>query len=157
MRGKKRRQIMPDFSQLTAQIISALTLTLPYLDNVAQGIGEEFGSTAVRKAGQLIAVIRNRFHQDNNQRAEQTLDLFRQDPKTFESALSKMLLQSLEQHPEWAKEVKQLLIDDSVQEIIAANHSVVERITMNLAGPGTQSIQSDNSWISDVDISKKDS
>lgn len=148
---------MPDFNQLTAQIIAALTLTVPYLDSVAQGIGKEIGSTTARKAGQVIAILRNRFRQDNNQRAEQTLDLFKEDPITFEGALSKLLLQTLEQHPEWAKEVQQLLVDSTVQEIIATNNSVVERITMNLAGSGIQRIQTDNSGISDIDMTKWDS
>ena len=146
---------LPDLSVIAAQAVAALALAAPFLDSLAQGAGKELGAAGARKAGQLLAALRSRWQSDKNDKALQTLDLFQQDPPTFDAALAKLLLQTLETHPEWAAEVQALLADDSLQEIVARNDSEVARITMTLSGSGTQRIEADNSSVTDVKMTRK--
>jgi hypothetical protein len=157
---------MADFSRMASEIVALLAIAGPYLKgaapyvteavkSLAQTAGKELGGDMVKKAGALLQSLRDRFRQDNNAKAEQTLDLFQEDPETFEGALSKLLLKTLNAHPEWAKEVRQLLADEALQEIIARNGSVVQRIEMDLQGGGTQRIDADNSEVTDVKMCKR--
>ena len=137
-------------TELSAHIITVLAFAAPYLKKAAESAASKIGVEAWQRAQELYAKLKERFQKDNNAKATQTLDLFIDDPDTFESALSKLLLATLEQHPEWATEVRQLLAGPGLQEIIARNHSRLERVTQSLSGAGTQRIEADRSVLKDV-------
>ena len=143
---------MIDPVTLTAQLVAILTPAAPYLKKAAESAAAKIGEAAWKKAQDLYAKLQDRFTQDNNSSAEKTLDLFVEDPETFESALSMKLLETLEKHPEWAKEIGDLLADPKTQEVLATNNSTVERIAQSMKGSaGTQRVQADDhSKISDV-------
>jgi hypothetical protein len=130
---------------LVARIIAVLAPAAPYLAKAAESAASEMGKAAWQKARELYDSLRARFTADQNQKATQTLDLFIGDTDTFESALSKLLLATLAQHPEWAQEVRALLAEPALQEIVARNNSVLLRVTQDLQGAGTQRIEADNS------------
>jgi hypothetical protein len=139
---------MTDFTQLTSQIVTLLTMAAPYLTAAATGmattIGQKVGVEVVEKAKGLVAQLRARFQGDQNEKAAQTLDLFLDDADTFRLALSKLLQQALTQNPAWAQELQQLLADGPTQTIIANNSSIVREITMQLTGEGSQKIDADH-------------
>ena len=90
------------------------------------------------------------FCKDGNADALATLDLFERNPKTFEGALTVFVGQALAAHPGWADDVRMQLADPSLQEIIARNGSIVERVRMS--GTGTQRIEADDSYVGDIDM-----
>lgn len=144
---------MPQFAnaqELAAAVMAALIPLAPYLGKAAEGAAKQAGEEAWKKAAALLAAIRSRFHSDKNERAGQTLELFLAEPATFESALTTYLLAAVQQHPRWADEVRRILAEPSLQEIIARNHSHLERIVQSLSGPGTQRIEADDSTIGGV-------
>ena len=142
---------------LAAQAVALLTAAAPYLlKGAGKGAAKALGADAWKQAKELYRRVRERFQKDRNAKAVQSLDLFLSDTDTFDSALGKLLLATLQQHPEWAEEIRALLADEpSVQEIILRNQSRVERITLSLSGSGTQRYESDNSTGTDIRIEKK--
>ncbi|MBC8253146.1 MAG: hypothetical protein H8E35_03845 [Ardenticatenia bacterium] len=144
---------LPDMNDLAAQMVAVLAPMVPYLPSVAEGMGKQIGQDVFNQAKKLLGKLRDRFHKDGDNKALATLDLFQEDPQTFEAALSALLVRTLEQHPEWAEEVRQLLAQPALQEIVASNDSVVQRISMNLSGAGQQRIKADASEVTDVTMS----
>lgn len=139
---------MPSFvtiQELVAAMMAALIPLAPYLGKAAEGAAKQAGEDAWNKARTLLSAIRDRFGKDKNERAGQTLELFLAEPATFESALTTYLLAAVQQYPSWADEIRGILTEPSLQEIIARNHSHLERITQSLAGAGTQRIETDGS------------
>ena len=134
---------MPDCTQLAKETMAILTAAAPYLISVGQGVGQQFGVETVNKAKQLLAMIRDRFRQDKNGKAEQTLELFLEDTDTFQTALNKLLAQTLTQHPEWASEVQRLLADKVLQKIITTNYGKVSNaeITNRRSGNVDQRVE----------------
>lgn len=136
---------------LASQSATLLSLAAPYLQGAAEGASKKIGEDIWNQAKKLLAKLRDRFKTDDNATADQTLTLFLDNPQTFDSALITLLVHSLQQHPEWADEVRDLLSHDPVQEIIARNNSRIENIEQsNIGSSGKQSIVADNSEISGV-------
>lgn len=138
------------WNEVVGGVMALLIPAAPFLMQAAESAASQIGEDAWEKAKNLYDKLHERFSKDDNQAAAQTLDLFVNDPNTFESALSKLLLKTLEQHPEWAKEVRDLLTDPSTQEIIARNESVLTRVKQSLSGSGTQRIEADKSSLKDI-------
>ena len=147
---------MDSLQQIAAQIMTILVgaapALLPLLTKVAEGAASETGKGVAKKAGELFEKLRSRFQNDKNDEADSTLTLFIKNPQRFESVLSAYLLETLQKHPEWANEIRALLAEPSLQEIVAKNKSVVERIKMKISGSATQHIEADDSRITDVDM-----
>lgn len=144
---------MPSFAnaqELVAAMMAALIPLAPYLAKAGEGAAKQAGEDAWNKGKTLLAAIRDRFGKDKNERAGQTLELFLAEPATFESALTTYLLAAVQQHPQWADEMRSLLAEPSLQEIIARNRSHLERVTQSLSGAGTQRIEADDSTLVDV-------
>ncbi|MBI3941720.1 MAG: hypothetical protein HY326_01800 [Chloroflexi bacterium] len=144
-----------DFHDLVARILTVLIPAAPYLKKAAEGAAGKLGQDAWQKARDLAAKVRDRFHKDQNKKAEQSLDLFLEDPGTFESALSKLLLETLEKHPEWAREIREQLAQPALQEIIDQGHSDFARIKQTLSGSGTQRIVGKGSKFRDIEQKKE--
>jgi hypothetical protein len=142
-------------NDLVGQVVVVLTAAAPFLNQAASQVVGEITKESLHKAHDLYAKVRQRFQADHNDNAEKALDLFVDDPESFEVGLSKYLLQALQAHPEWATEIRALLAQPSTQEIIARNKSTLERVTQSLAGAGTQRIEVDNSQLKDVKQVKK--
>ncbi len=143
------------YAEIIAQIIVVLTVAAPFLRKAGEGLSEEVGKQVGEKASQLFGKLRERFQRDKNQRAEQTLEDFLEEPEIYEGALAKRLLPILEEHPEWAEEIQTILAEPSLQEIVARNGSVVEKISMELSGSGTQRIDADDSYVGDIKMNKR--
>lgn len=138
--------ITPDFTTLAAQLMTLLAI--PFAQEAAKQAGQE----AIAQAKTLLAKVRDRFRQDGNAKALQTLDLFEGDPQTFGDAVTRLLVPALEAHPEWAAEIRQVLAQPAAQEIIARNDSVIEQVRMTISGAGTQRIESDSSTLKGIDM-----
>ncbi len=141
--------------ELAATIVTVLAPAAPYLKSALDKLTDKAVEAAWRTAHTLYNAIRQRFQTDHNANAEKALDLFVDDPASFEVGLSKYLLQTLQEHPEWAAEVHALLAQPAAQEIIARNKSTLERVAQSLSGSGTQRIKADNSKLKDVKQVKK--
>ena len=140
---------------LAATIITVLAPAAPYLKSALDKLTGKAVEAAWQTACGLYDKVRQRFQADHNDNAQKALDLFVEDPASFEVGLSKYLLQALQEHPEWAAEVRALLTQPSLQEIIARNQSTLERVTQSMTGAGTQRIEADNSRLRDVKQVKK--
>lgn len=138
------------WNEVVGGIMALLVPAAPFLMQAAESAASQMGEDAWQKAKTLYEKLRNRFQADDNQKAATTLDLFVDDPDTFESALSKLLLETLQQHPKWAKEIRDLLAGPATQEIIARNESVLQRVQQSLSGSGTQRIEADKSKLTDI-------
>ncbi len=143
------------FIELAGRIIAVLAPAAPYLMKAAEGAAGKMGADAWQRARELYDKLRERFRQDKNDKAAQTIELFIADTDTFEGALGKLLVTTLAQHPQWAEEIRALLDEPSLQEIIARNRSHLERVTQSLSGSGTQRIESDDSTLIDVKQKKR--
>jgi hypothetical protein len=136
----------PILVTLAAQAVTLLAV--PFV----QGVAKQVGQDAFTQAKTLLATVRDRFRQDGNATALQTLDLFEGDPETFSDALTRLLVPALEAHPEWAAEIRQMLAQPASQEIIARNNSVIEQVRMQISGAGSQRIDSDDSRLTGIDM-----
>lgn len=141
--------------ELAATIITVLAPAAPYLKSALDKVTDKAVEAAWQTARSLYEKVRQRFQADHNDNAEKALDLFVDDPDSFEVGLSKYLLHTLQEHPEWAAEIRALLAAPAAQEIIARNKSRLERVTQSLAGAGSQRIEADNSTLKDVKQVKK--
>ena len=140
------------WNEVVGAVMAVLAPAAPFLMQAAESAASQIGEDAWQKAKSLYLKLRDRFNADDNQAAVQTLDLFVHDTETFEIALSKLLLKTLQEHPEWAKEVRELLADPSTQEIIARNESVLTRVSQSMSGGGkhTMRIEADKSHLTDI-------
>lgn len=139
-----------DLSDLVAKIIIVLAPAAPYLTKAVESAAAKMGADAWQKARDLYSRLRDHFTKSDDKKATQTLDLFVGDPATFEEAFSRILLATLDQHPEWAADVREVLAEPALQEIIARNHAVLHRVTQSLAGRGVQRIEANNSELTDI-------
>jgi len=141
---------MPDIPTLTAQITGLLALAAPFLSAIPTGAAEHIGAEGVELGRRLFARLRQHF--SGNAEAEQTLALFANNPANFQSALAGVLAPLLQQHPEWAQELADLLAEPNSQRIVARNRSVVEDIRMSMSGlgRGEQTIEADDSKVKNV-------
>lgn len=136
----------PVQATLAAQIVTLLVV--PFV----QGVAKQVGQDTFAQAKNVLAKVRDRFRQDKNDKALATLDLFEGDPATFSEALGRLLVPTLEAHPEWAAEIRQLLAQPASQQIIARNNSQVERVRMKITGAGQQRIDSDDSNVGGIEM-----
>ena len=144
-----------DLSDLVARIITVLAPAAPFLTKAAESAAAKMGADAWQKARDLYSRLHTHFTKSEDQKATRTLDLFVGDPATFEEAFSRILLATLEQHPEWAADVRAALTEPALQEIIARNQAVLQRVTQSLIGPGVQRIDANKATLIDVHQEKR--
>lgn len=137
-------------NDLVGQIVVVLTSAIPYLKSITDQVVGQLTKEALQKAIDLYEKVRELFHSPEDDKGTITLKMFVNDPETFESALSILLLHALEKHPELVDNMRDILAEPSVQEIVAHNQSVLERVTQSLSGPGAQRIIADGSTLTDV-------
>jgi hypothetical protein len=89
-----------DIALITSTAISILSHYGPELTKMA-------GDAAVQAAKQIYSAIKQHFAQ--NDKGKQTLDLYEQDPKTFESALKSILQQQFEQNQAFTQQIQELI------------------------------------------------
>ncbi len=140
---------MPDISTLTAQIVGLLALAAPFLSSIPTGAAEHLGAEGVELGRRLFARLHDRLR--GNASATRALEGFADDPATFREALARSLAPLLQQQPEFAQELADLLAQGPSQRILARNRSVVEEIQMSISGGrGEQVIDADNSKVKNV-------
>jgi len=142
-----------DISQLVAQIVALLAVAAPYFKSIPTGAAEHLGAKGVEQAGRLLAWLRKRLASGQEERAQQTLALFLDDPATFQEALARLLAELLRQHPEWVSQAQALLDQQPLQQILARNDAVVQEVRMRMRGrSGRQIIDADDSLVSGIDM-----
>lgn len=148
---------MNEWIEVAAKTVALLAPLAPYLKKAGESIAGEVGKDALKKAREVTDRIRQRFQGDNNQKALTVFDLFLDDPndKDQANALSKQIVNALQQHQTWAEEMRQLLAEPALQEVIARNQSIAKDITLNLSGSGTQRVELDNSEATGITMTKK--
>ncbi len=145
-----------EVAALVGQVIAVLAPAAPYLRQAAGSAATEGGKALVQKAPALAEKVRGLFKRVNQPKGEQALDLFLDDPQTFEDALTKLLADVLVDHPEWAAEVQALLGDEGLQEVVATNESVVRRVSMVASGRVKQRLHADQkSWVEDIRFERR--
>ena len=137
-------------------VVSFLAPFLPYLvagateaaKALGKKLGEVGGETAWKKAQELWARIRKRPDPDLETKAK----VVALDPaeEFYLAALAQALTHALETQPELAAEMAAALQGDpDVQEVIARNKSVIERVVQR--GPGRKRVEADGeSQVRDV-------
>ena len=140
---------------LAGQITTALAPVVPYLAKAAEAAAPQIGKDAWEQAKKLFEMVKGRFQKDKNEKGKKALENFVADPETYEGALAKVLLATLQEHPEWADEVRETLAKPSLQEIVARNKSHLEEVTQSLTGAGTQRIDLDDSTATKVRQEKR--
>jgi hypothetical protein len=139
---------------LVLQVMTVLISAAPYLKKAVESVASEAGKATWGKAVELFEAIRARFQADGNDQVVRTLDDFADDPEAFEGALATLLVRTLEQHPGWADEVRRMLAEPRLQEIIATNESTLTRVKQHMSGDGgTQRINLDKSQGNDIEQS----
>jgi hypothetical protein len=138
---------MDDPGQVQA-VVSFLAPYLPYLvagaTEVAKGAAKKVGEigteSAWKKAQALWARIRRRRDPDLDTKVQVvTLD---PTEEAYLAVLARYLVRFLEAQPELAAELSALLEGDpDVQEVIARNKGIVERVVQ--IGPGTKRVEAD--------------
>ncbi len=140
--------------EIVASVIAVLTPALPYITKAGESLAGEVGKESFKKAAALFTKIKDKFRSSGAPKGETTLDLFADDPDTYEVALMKLLSKLLEENPEFATQLQQDLANEKLQEIIATNESTVTRVRMQLTSGGKQSVRADGkSQVSDIDMS----
>ena len=148
--------ISPDaLTALAAQVTTALAPVAPFLVKASEGAASQMGKDAWEQAKKLFEALKARFQQDKNAKGEKALANFVEDPETYEGALAKVLLAALQEHPEWANEVRETLAKPALQEIVLRNKSHAEEVTQLLTGSGTQRLGMDNSTAGKIKQEKK--
>jgi uncharacterized membrane protein YhiD involved in acid resistance len=91
-------------------------------------LAKNAGEAALQVANQIFDAIQNHF--SANETARQTLDLYKADPETFESALRTILQRELEQSEAFALRLQELV--DALKEVTPAD--VVSQIIVTGSG-----------------------
>lgn len=93
--------------QVTAT--AAMTLLAPYLAKAGENVAGKVGDAMYKQAQTLYTVIKDKFKGD--QTAEKTLARVKQEPdkKTWKDAFLGVLTMKLEEDPEFANTIKQLV------------------------------------------------
>jgi len=138
---------------VVAQTIAVLIPALPYVKKAGESVAGEIGKESLKKAVALFTSLKQRFQKTGAEKAERALDNFADEPEDYQEVLAKQLTSYLELHPDALDEVKRLLADEKLQEVIATNESTIDSIKMKLTGAGKQSVRADKkSSISGVDM-----
>lgn len=135
--------------ELAAAVVSVISPYLPTLIKAGKAVGEKFAEgiaknaadKAVATADQLWNSLTNHFIE--KPQLEAAAKLLAQEPEdpTFRKAFAKPLADLLEEKPELAKRLTELMGGDHrVQEVLSQNESWVEDVTQELTGKGTQRV-----------------
>ena len=144
-----------DIATIVAQTVAALVPALPYLKKAGEGMASKLGEASITKASNLLKSIKQRFQTAGDDKASKALDNFADDPDEYSDNFARNLTRYLEAHPDALAELKQELADDTLQEIIAKNESIVEKVKMSLKGAGIQRIHADKSKVSDIEMTSE--
>jgi hypothetical protein len=92
---------------------------LPYVkqgaEKIAEKVAEKVGEGVGKQAAELAKKVWDRVsHAFQSEKDQKTLDLFKDDPETFQSAVEKILQQKLEQDAAMAKELNEMANTPSV-------------------------------------------
>ena len=88
----------------------ALSILSKFVGKHGADLAEKAGEAAMEVAGQLFNAVKEHF-QENDEAGEKTLELYKDDPETFESAMQKKLEAQLEQNQAFAQRLQNLIED----------------------------------------------
>lgn len=154
-----------DIVQLSTAIVTTLVPFTPILIKMAQFSAEAIGEMVVQKGGEaawqkaksIWGKITSRFGDDKVIEGAAMMVAGQPANEEFQKMLAVQLASRLQQHPDLAKELIELLGgQDAVQKVIADRSSWVEDVTQEMSGSGSQIVQaSDDSVIKGVRQIKK--
>jgi hypothetical protein len=143
----------PETAQTAATTVAALAPFLPYLvkagEKAAEKAGEVVFDTAKVKVGEIWRRISEHFK--GNPKVETALKAVEVDPdnETARSQLREYLVASLAADPSFLRELKKLLDEPEVEQVITAVRSRIENTTQESHGSGStrQVIQAEGSSV----------
>ena len=113
-----------DWTQVATAAIGILVPLTPYLKKggevVAEQLGEKITEAAWQKGQAIWRTIKGWSDKDEDPKGKTTAELFLDDPETFESALTKLLVKKAKAEPEFGR-ILLGLVQESMQ-----NESVVQ-------------------------------
>jgi hypothetical protein len=146
--------------ELSAAVVVAVSPYLPSLIKAGKFVGEKFAEgvakkgadKAVETAGKLWDTMKPHFTEKPELEAAANLLSVQPDDTTYQKAFAKPLASLLQEKPELAKQLVELIGGEHrVQEILSDNESWVEDVTQELTAGGTQRVVAkDKSTIKNV-------
>jgi hypothetical protein len=143
--------------EIATATITALAPYLPILLHGIQKAGEKFGDTLASKAGEAAAAkipklwgkIKDRFAQHPQLEHAAALVATQPDDSSYQTVFAKALAVYLQQEPQLAQDLLELLGGESAVQKVAADHSsLVEEVTQDMQGTGRQTVEAtDNSVV----------
>ena len=117
-----------DFAAVAASVVSVVA---PFVSIGAEAFAKRAGEAAAGKAGELVALLKQRWAGDRE--AEAGLALFQSQPKRYTSAVADIVRTRLEADPVFAADVRTLLDELGpkirvIQKIRVAEHVTGARV-----------------------------
>src|SRR5215207_11358998 len=130
--------------------VAAAAILAPYMPALVEAGGKTAASLVVEKGGQaawqqaqtIWAKLKARFGDDPEVTSAATMVAAKPEDETRQSILGEVLSARLEENPELAREISELLGGrQGVQRVVAERRSLVEDVKQKLRGAGEQTIQ----------------
>lgn len=87
----------------------AVSMLSPYIQEAGKAAAKKIGEALPEKITAMRQAIQGRFESDQDQKGLQTLNLFDDDPETFESALIKLVAKKAAEDSSFGKQLQKLL------------------------------------------------
>jgi hypothetical protein len=156
---------MISIAAIATTVVTLIAPFTPYLLEVSKAAGQKWAETVAEKGGEATwnkskAVwekIQSRFGKDASVKGATLMLSANPDNESYQTMLAKVLGEHLQQDPQFAQELLQLVGgEESVQVVLANRSSWVEAVTQELEGSGAQAVKaSDHSVIKGVIQRKK--
>ena len=145
--------------EIATATATALAPYLPKLLKGAEVVGEKFAEGIASKAGELTigkvteiwSKLKSRFVKQPALENAASLVASQPDDKTYQTVFAKTLATYLQQDPDFSKELAGLLGGEKgVQQVLADKGSLIEDVTQEMEGSGSQSVSATDSVIRGV-------
>jgi len=101
---------------------AAVSMLTPYIQEASKAAAKKIGEALPEKVSAIRKAIQSRFERDKDQKGLQALNLFDDDPETFESALIKLIAEKAADDPSFGRQLQDLVSE--TQEIAPAGIQV---------------------------------
>ncbi|HKZ86579.1 MAG TPA: hypothetical protein VJ793_23355 [Anaerolineae bacterium] len=154
-----------DITQIASAVAAIVAPFAPYLIDVGKAVGKKMAETIAAKGGEaawskaqsLWSKIKARLGDDPEVKSAALMLAGAPDDETYQTLLTKVLAKRLEQNPDLARELLDLLGGEkAAQRVLAERGSRVTSVMQEMQGSGEQIIHaSDRSTIEGVTQKKK--
>ncbi|MFN8487581.1 MAG: hypothetical protein U0350_08325 [Caldilineaceae bacterium] len=122
-----------DWQQLAAQTIAVLIPLTPYAVKAGEAVASKIGESVIPGAKKLYELVQNRFMKESHETVK-VFDHFVEDPKKYSGRLENVLLDLIEQDPDFATQLQRELQSQSAVQLIAIGRSFIESNEIKLKG-----------------------